>query len=76
LGVGVGDIPKVHKVGVGDIPKVHKVGVGDIPKVHKIGVGDIPKLHIALSRKIKAREQLAHLGLSRKKLNGFKNFVI
>jgi hypothetical protein len=70
----VGDVPKVHKVGVGDVPKVHRVGVGDVPKVHRVGVGDVPKVHEALSRNLKAREQLTHLGLSRKKLNGFRKF--
>ena len=39
-----------------------------------VGVGVTPKVHEVLSRKLKAREQLARLDLSRKKLNGFRKF--
>jgi len=39
-----------------------------------VGVGVTPKVDEVLSRKLKAREHLAHLDLSRKKLNGFRKF--
>jgi hypothetical protein len=40
----------------------------------EVGVGDNPKVQKVLGRKLKAKEQLAHLGLSRKKLNSFRKF--